>query len=606
VPPDREPPDQPADEDPLATLEGAERHLDRLLRAMHRAMGEENHAAAGTAMLAVLEAIDKLPCQGLSEAEQQLLGRAVLAVITAFVQPAFLIHEDQAFAMLRFNILISNVVAGCLGTTTDPFLKLASGQRQGLFKTLVLYSARNHTDIDLTQALQLHPALTSQWLFQTWFVIHSGNCSPTVSRNLARFLAQMDHHILPAADMQELYWGCSYIDGGAERRGKELINSAIQRHLPIGFRQQPDPRRIVVLSDNWFEGHSVHRTQGPFVRALRADGGYHLTLVHSLRDAAELDTALFDEVIRLPVSDGHLDTSAIENNAFALALFVDVGMNLPSIVLANQRIAPVQVAMVGHSVSTFGGRIDYFLGGRLVDMPLLAEQNYSERLVLLPGFGAAHERPAYAPTGRRRHSADLIVNCPWNSPKISPRVLAALDEIGARSERRPHLRIFSSTSPMRMKGLSAFVEEIGRQVRHCSVEVFPYLEYTAYMAMLEEGDFTLDVFPFGGCNTVSDSLHLGKAVLVREGTRWFNRIGPAMVRVAGLEDLVASSDEEYVLKAVRLANDEAHRAEITSRVCGADLDATIYAREGIPEFLRFVAAVIADRQAFPGRDPILL
>jgi hypothetical protein len=110
VPPDREPPDQPTDEDPLATLEGAERHLDRLLRAMHRAMGEENHAAAGTAMLAVLEAIDKLPCQGLSEAEQQLLGRSVLAVITAFVQPAFLIHEDQAFAMLRFNILISKRV----------------------------------------------------------------------------------------------------------------------------------------------------------------------------------------------------------------------------------------------------------------------------------------------------------------------------------------------------------------------------------------------------------------------------------------------------------------------------------------------------------------
>jgi len=114
------------------------------------------------------------------------------------------------------------------------------------------------------------------------------------------------------------------------------------------------------------------------------------------------------------------------------------------------------------------------------------------------------------------------------------------------------------------------------------------------------------VFPFGGCNTVSDSLHLGKAVLVREGTRWFNRIGPAMVRAAGLEDLVACSDEEYVLKAVRLANDEAHRAEVTNRVRGADLDATIYAREGIPEFLRFVAAVIADRHAFPGRDPILL
>jgi len=604
-------PDFKADDDAHpADLVSAERSaasvVDEGLQRMHHALAQRDNDAAGDAMIAILGSLDAMPCDGLEQTQRQLLGRAVLAVVAAFVQPAFTVPERLAFALLRFNVLISNIFAGHLGSTTDPFLRVVSAQPQWLLKTLVLYSARNDVVLDVSQALVTDPVLVSQWFFQTWFIVHSGNCSPIVNRNLTRFLSQVDHRLLPAPDMQEMYWGCSYLGGDEERRAKALVNGAIQRHLPIEFRCGPQPGRIAVLSDNWFPGHSVHRTLSAFVKALKQSGKYHLTLVHSLRPAEELDVEGFDEVVQVPVQDGYLDTGALESQGFAVAVFTDVGMNLPSIILANQRLAPVQIAMVGHSVSTFGGAMDYFISGQDVEQRLLAEHNYSERPVLLPGYGVIHERPTYQPTGRVVAAPEIIVNAAWSGPKISPRVLTAVGAIAGQSSRPLRLRIFSSTAPLRMKGLAAFVGDIERAVGRCRVEIVPYLEYEAYMAMMEEADFAPDMFPFGGCNTVSDNFYLRKPVVLREGGRWFNRIGPAMARSVGLGELVAASDEEYVQKAVRLANDDAYRLGMQQRLATADLDTTIYSPTGVREFLEFIAKVMVNPAAYPGRDPILL
>ena len=43
-------------------------------------------------------------------------------------------------------------------------------------------------------------------------------------------------------------------------------------------------------------------------------------------------------------------------------------MSLHSIALANMRIAPIQITSPGHSVSTWGADIDYFISGADVEV----------------------------------------------------------------------------------------------------------------------------------------------------------------------------------------------------------------------------------------------
>lgn len=89
--------------------------------------------------------------------------------------------------------------------------------------------------------------------------------------------------------------------------------------------------------------------------ALKPD--YHLTLFHIKPDNdAVLDTKLFDKIIPLGVGINDsfkykmLEQILAEN--YGIVLFSDVGLNRPSIILSNLRLAPIQITTYGHPVTS--------------------------------------------------------------------------------------------------------------------------------------------------------------------------------------------------------------------------------------------------------------
>ena len=590
----------PATAEPVNPLQ----QLSGSVRQVFSAYATGDHYQTSAAILGVLQQLNDLPLMGVDETERLAMGRAVESVLCIVCQPDYLVPEEYGFPLLVYNVLIGNILEGCLQTTTDSHLLRLRGQNQEFFKSLLLYSARNTTELDVAALLVLNPELVSRWLYQTWKEIFSGNCSQKVTANLSRFLSQMDYRIIPALDMQELYFGCTYPGIPEERRAKELINHAIRKHIRIEVAGRPNPRRVAVFSEYWSRGHSVHRTLAKYIEALRPD--FHVTLLHSLRDVADLDASMFDATQRIPFNGSALDLSVIANHEFSAVIFPDVGMTLPSILMVNQRIAPVQMMMTGHPVSTFGSQVDYFISGQLVDVPMLAQQNYSERLVLLPGYGAVHELPSYQVQGRKKTTDELLINCSWYGQKIHWRCLQTVNEALKQSASRVRLRIFAGNAPIQHKGYPAFLNEISRQMTNCWVEMVPHVPYQEYMGLMEEGDFAIDVFPYAGSNTVADNLHLRKPTLVREGYRWFNRIGPAMLRSVGLDDWIATSDGEYQRKLIRLVNDPDYVRESGLRLQQADLGTLVYHSQGAPEFVQFVKNVVSDNRFYPGDEPIVL
>jgi hypothetical protein len=503
-----------------------------------------------------------------------------------------------------YNALIGNIMAGCLRSNTDQHIIMVRGQKQEIYKTMVLYSARNELEVDVANLMLLNPELASKWLYQTWKVVFSGNCNEKVTRNLSRFLAQMDHRVLPAFDIQELYFGCTYLGIPEERRAKELINQSIQRHIQVPIHNTPNPRKIAVFSDYWFKGHSVHRTLGQYIESLKDD--FDLTLMHSIRPADQLDTSMFKDVRHVNFDGARLDASAFEMNDFSAVIYPDIGMTLPSILMSNLRIAPAQMIMTGHPASTFGGKIDYFISGQEVDLPIIAPQNYSERLVLLPGYGAVHEPPTYQLKGRVKQGSEILINCSWYGQKIHWRCLETVNNALKQCKNRVKLRVFAGNAPILHKGYAAFLNDLSRQLSNAWVEAVPHVAYEEYMALMEEGDFAIDVFPFAGSNTVSDNLHLRKPTLVREGYRWFNRIGPAMLRSAGLNELISTTDEDYMKKLIRLVDEPEYRASFAEQLKKVHLPSTVHNPKGAKEFSEFVKNVTRDPGHYKGSEPIVV
>jgi hypothetical protein len=543
----------------------------------------------------------------LLEPGRRFIDEFVETFLTLFTKADYLPNETHQSQFVRLNATLSNLVALSRFKTTDAHLSTLGTGADDFGKRLTLCSARNATAIDRASFFDVDPALACLWYSAYAELYRGALLDSVVWKNLKEHFAFEDDRLDARRLPMIAYFASTYVGEFRDRNVRSIINRSwktVAEPLQQQVRNRPDPRKIAVLSGGWSPAHSAYRITKAFVEALQ---GYHLTFV-PLGTRKGLDLSLFQEVKTLEVDrNGLLDIRALLDNDFMVAYYPDVGLSPQSVLLANLRIAPIQVASLGHSVSTWGAEIDYFFSGAQVEPPENPERNYSERLVLLPGFGAVHERPDYEPRAHPPPRPELILNFPWNAQKVNYPLGLTLQELIRRSQRPLHLRLFTSGSLNRQNDYLPFVRDLQSLLGPDSVEVLRDLPYRDYMARMEEGDFTLDSYPFGGCNVVMDSLFLRRLIVCREGDLWYNRIGPAMLRSVGLSELIATSEEEYLRITLRLIHDEAHRADLQDRLDRADLDATILDRSDARAFRKAIDILIADRENLSGnndRSPI--
>lgn len=542
-----------------------------------------------------------LELEGMNRASVIQFLKVFLAL---FTQPDYIVPESHIARFISLNELISNLVAMTPLGNTDGYLELLRYQPSNLVKILTLYSARNRVRFDRRSFFDAQPYLATQWYCRFTSLYKSGLVREEVCQNIAEHLAYHDERMPLTADITEPYFGSTYVDGTIDRQVKPFLNEVVRRSTRMTVENRANPRKVAVVSDLWAPTHSVYRTLYGYVRSLKDK--FHLTLFHCLRHE-NLDTSLFDEVHRLGFSNLSLDVGPLQTNDFAVVYFPDIGMTLPSIMLSNYRIAPIQLCGTGHPVSTWGSEIDYFVSGVEVEGPG-AERNYSERLLLLPGMGAIHNRPNYQLTGRTKSVAEIVINFPSSGQKLNARFLHTLRRLLDQLRRPVRLRFFPAVLDMENAYLP-FVNAVREVLGGTSaiLEIMPFLRYPEYMGYLEEGDLTLDAHHFGGSNVMSDSLFVRKPALAWQGDKWYNRIGATMLRLAGLGELVSDREDEYLRKALRLIHDDAWREEMTARVRQADLERTIFSDADASSFRRAVEFLLANHdrlRAEPGRKPI--
>lgn len=84
----------------------------------------------------------------------------------------------------------------------------------------------------------------------------------------------------------------------------------------------------------------------------------------------------------------------------------------------------------------------------------------------------------------------------------------------------------------------------------------------AHMPFYNEIDISLDTFPQTGGTTTCESLFMGVPVITLVGPAVFERLSYSILSNAGLGDLCAFSNEEYVQKALELAADAPRRGKL--------------------------------------------
>jgi predicted O-linked N-acetylglucosamine transferase (SPINDLY family) len=436
-------------------------------------------------------------------------------------------------------------------------------------------------------------------------------CTKTTHEKITAHLANFDPRFTLFGEHTWIsYFPITYTAPDHEKTVKSHLNRlASAAFKNVDIRNKPRPGKIAIISDRWYRS-AVYTSLSPLIQSLR--GHYDITLVHFGRDEGTImDRDMFSRFVRIKMQNDQMDLSALQDNEFSAVIYPDIGMNQESIYLSNIRLAPVQVMMYGHPVSTWGSKIDYFIGGRAVEDLSRAADNYGERLVVIPGMGVYPVYPGFTPQdgGPRDEEKDFVINCAWTAQKVSYPLLSALREIIGKSEKPVVFQFFPGNVPSRHNGFIPFVKDLWEMLGQNHVRIFPGLPYIAYMAKLWKGVFSIDSYPFGGFNTVIDALHLRKPIVTWQTGHAYSRFGPATLDLIGVPELIARNRKEYVDLTVRLINDDPFRKEMCGKIAAVDLK-TAFSRSENPEFFRKAIDYLIEnhgRLAAQGsRDPVII
>jgi len=267
------------------------------------------------------------------------------------------------------------------------------------------------------------------------------------------------------------------------------------------------------------------------------------------------------DVVAQEIAAGELDA----------LVYPELGMHGETFSLASLRLAPVQVAGWGHPTTTGLPNIDYFVSSRDME-PEDAAASYRERLVLLPGLGTRYGMPA-APADASREELELpggatLYLVPQSLFKIHPENDALLAEVMARD---PDGRLVFFAAPYDtvtaafQARLTATLASHGLRLEERAI-FLPYMPHAEYLRVNTVCDVMLDTLHWSGGNTSLDALACGLPVVTLPGHLMRGRQSMAMLRLLGVDELVASDAADYVAKAVRVGTDRGFRAELSARI----------------------------------------
>ena len=233
--------------------------------------------------------------------------------------------------------------------------------------------------------------------------------------------------------------------------------------------------------------------------------------------------------------------------------------------LYARRLAPLQISWIGSPVTSGVAAMDYVITDKDVDPPG-SEKYYAEKLLYMPKCflcttlsGNPHvDPPAFTRNGY------ITFACFHNLMKITDKTLGMWREIMEKCS-NSRLKIMGH-APGGEEGreiIDKRFTKIGLSMERVSISP-PTYDGNDYFSSYNGVDIMLDTYPFSGATTTFDALRMGRPIITLVGERHVTRVSYCLLKHVGLEDLAAFSEDEYIEKAVTLANDHERLCKINT------------------------------------------
>ena len=404
--------------------ESAARELVRLLKLI-----DVNYGRLDAHVMLVRSAAIELMPESLRE--QHLLNRVAGAVSALFSDPAFQISPDGFGRLIVFQRWLSALFAASAFVNADHILKSlnVSGQdatqfqvaERDLPKFCLLYSPESELPLNVELLWRQNRAMAAALFLALLSPRFLG--TPIAHAKREALLGWLPSHLdesetmdgLPLGILHDVYMHCSYADLPQKHAIKAPLNRLMRKQLAavglgdVAVRNAVTPEEaegkpVMLVLLEWFgRTHSIYRTHAKTMAAARRH--FHVVALASPAHIDEAGRAVFDEIVEL---DNPEDMRAGLHQLHALAAarkpavfyMPSVGMFPITMFAANLRLAPLQVAALGHPATTHSDCIDYIsVEDDFVGDPAC----FSETLLRLPKDG----QPYWPPVIETRDARNL-------------------------------------------------------------------------------------------------------------------------------------------------------------------------------------------------------
>ena len=261
--------------------------------------------------------------------------------------------------------------------------------------------------------------------------------------------------------------------------------------------------------------------------------------VENWRDISELNDAQAAETIRNDEIDILFDLSGhTSGNRLRVAAY---------------RPASVQISGIGYMNSTGLECFDYFLSDKIC----AGDPNYfTEKLICLPHSHICYESSTdLKVSGVPSLKKNYVTFGSFNQfGKMTDSILTAWKRIlDLVPESRLILKNQTSETPDGKDFVANRLKNLGMDIERVELRG---LTIKDYLRKYDDVDIALDTFPYTGGVTTCEALYMGVPVISLYGDRHGTRFGLSMLKNVGLDELAVNSYDEYINRAVGLANDK--------------------------------------------------
>jgi predicted O-linked N-acetylglucosamine transferase (SPINDLY family) len=214
---------------------------------------------------------------------------------------------------------------------------------------------------------------------------------------------------------------------------------------------------------------------------------------------------------------------------------------------------------MGYPATTGLSAMDYRLVDFHTDPPGISDRLHSEKLIRLPEnflcYLPDRESPEIHDTPPALEAGYITFGSFNAFSKLSSTTFSIWTAI-LKNMPNAQLILKSAALTDSTARKYAFDNFVAGGIEKNRIKLFSWLPSTRdHLMFYNNIDIGLDTSPYNGTTTTCESLWMGVPVITLAGNTHASRVGVSLLSNVGLHELIATSPEEYVAKAIDLAHD---------------------------------------------------